>query len=92
MTADTVRLSYAPGDDHVADALDTPSFRSYLRSAHCGRVEQGTEWSEFVSGGCGATSDVTLRVEAITGGSSIGSDTVFVFEPRPESAPTGLSA
>ena len=92
MTADTVRLSYTPVDDRVADALDTPSYRSYLRGAHCGRVEPGTEWSEFVGTGCGAARDVILRVEAVTGGSSIGRDTAFAFEPRPESAPPERSA
>lgn len=91
MIADTVRLSYAPVDDRVADALDTPSYRSYLRSAHRGRVEPDTEWSAFVGIGCGATRDVTLRVEAVTGGSAIGHDTAFAFEPRPESAPTERS-
>ena len=64
MTADTVRLSYSPADDRVADALDADSYRSYLRRAHRGAVEPGTAWSEFVGRGCGVTDDVTLRVES----------------------------
>ncbi len=85
MTADTVRLSYAPADDRVADALDAEPFRSYLRSAHRGGVEPGAEWSEFVGRGCGVTGDVSLRVAAVIGGASIGPDTAFVFEPRTDS-------
>ncbi len=85
MTADTVRLSYSPADDRVADALDADSYRSYLRRAHRGAVEPGTAWSEFVGRGCGVTDDVTLRVESVTGGSSIGAGTTFVFEPRTDS-------
>ena len=85
MTADSVRLSYAPADDRVADALDAEPFRSYLRRAHRGRVEPGAEWPEFVGRGCGVTDGVTLRVEAVTGGVAIGADTAFVFEPRADS-------
>lgn len=82
MIADTVRISYAPATDRIAGGLDAPSYRSYLHSAHRGRVKPGTEWSEFVAGGCGVAADVTLRVEAVSGGSSIGDDTTLVFEPR----------
>ncbi|MBB6645131.1 hypothetical protein [Halobellus ruber] len=90
MTADTVRLSYLPAEDRIADGVDAEPFRSYLRRAHRGRVEPGAEWSAFVGRGCGVTGDVTLRVEAVTGGSSIGADTAFVFEPRAD-ADTSLS-
>jgi len=82
VTADAVRLSYAPAGEQVRDALDAESYRSYLRDTHRGRVEPGAEWSEFVGRGCGVTDDVTLRVEAVTGGSAVGADTTFVFEPR----------
>jgi len=82
VTANTVRLSYAPATDRIAAALDAESYRSYLRRAHEGAVEPGAEWSEFVGRSCGVTGDVTLRVESVSGGSSIGSDTAFVFEPR----------
>ena len=82
MTATTVRLSYAPTNDRIADALDAESYRSYLRRAHRGSIDTGAVWSEFVGRSCGVTGDVVLRVEAVTGGSSIGAETTFVFEPR----------
>ena len=88
MTATTVRLSYAPTDDWVADALDTESYRSYLRRTHRGAVDPGTEWSVVVGRGCGVTGDVTLRVEAVVGGSSIGAGTTFAFEPRTDARTT----
>lgn len=82
MIAETVRVSYAPAHHRVADALDADAYRSYLRRARRGRVEVGAEWSEFVGRGCGATGEVSLRVESVAAGSSIGAETTFVFEPR----------
>jgi len=80
--AETVRVSYAPADDWVADALDADAYRSYLRRAHRGRVEVGAEWSEFVARGCGVSGEASLCVESVATGSSIGAETAFVFEPR----------
>jgi hypothetical protein len=90
-TADTVRLSYSPAEERVADGLTDRSYRSYLRQVHRGLVEPGAEWSEFVGVGCGVTIDVHLRVESVVGGSSVGAETGFEFEPR-ESDPDGPSA
>ena len=80
-TASRVTLSFSPSDGRTAEALDAPSYRSYLRRTRSGPVAVGDEWEEFVNCGCGTTRDVTLRVAATTGGRSIDEETEFVFEP-----------
>ena len=72
-------LSFDPGDDATAAALDTDRYRQYLRRAHAGPVAVGDEWTEFVSRGCGSTRDVQLRVESVDGGEEVGAGTAFAF-------------
>lgn len=79
--AETVVLSYNPTDDWTASALDSESYRAYLRRTREGSVDIGDEYEEFVNCGCGKTRDVTLRVEAIDGMSVVTRETRFVFEP-----------
>lgn len=79
--ATTVVLSYRPSTERARSELDADSYRSYLRRARNGPVSPGDEWDEFVSTGCGTTEEVVLRVEAIEGGSEIGEDTTFTFDP-----------
>lgn len=75
-------LSFAPDDEWTATALGQPSYRAYLRRTRAGPVSPETEWEEFVSGGCGSTRDVILRVERLVEGEAIGSSTEFDFVPR----------
>lgn len=84
MDATRVIISFSPSDDRTAEALDARSYRSYLHRARQGPVTVGDEWEEFVSRGCGTTRDVTLRVESLIEGESIGEETEFVFDPRNE--------
>ncbi|MFC6825042.1 hypothetical protein [Halopelagius fulvigenes] len=83
-SASRVVLSFSPPDERTADALDADSYRSYLRRTRSGPASVGAEWDEFVSGGCGTTRDVTLRVESVRGGEEIGEETELVFEPSSE--------
>lgn len=78
----TLVVSFSPTDSRIAEALAAPSYRAYLRRTRRGNVTVGDEWEEFVSGGCGTTHEVSLRVESVTGGTSIDDETEFVFEPR----------
>lgn len=82
--ASCVTISFSPPDDRTAEVLSTHSYRAYLRRAHSGRVTVGDAWEEFVNCGCGATRDVTLRVESTTGGGAIDEETELVFEPSSE--------
>jgi hypothetical protein len=59
-----------------------PTYRRYLRWAHAGPVAVGEEWEEFVNCGCAAPEDVVLRVEAVDGGTAIGSETTIDVVPR----------
>lgn len=58
------------------------TYRRYLRWAHAGAVAVGDEWEEFVNCGCASPEDVVLRVEAIEGGTAIGSETTIEVVPR----------
>ncbi|MFB6121470.1 MAG: hypothetical protein ABEJ68_10180 [Halobacteriaceae archaeon] len=78
--ASEVVLSYSPTDDRTKAELDSDSYRAYLRRTRSGRVSSGEERAEFVSDGCGRTHEVTLRVESVRGGDTIGTETAFVFE------------
>lgn len=78
--ADAVVVSYAPSDDRTTDSLDARSYRAYLHRVHHGPVSVGDEWEEFVNCGCGTTRDVTLRVDSVRDGNSIGEETEFIFE------------
>lgn len=83
-SASRVVLSFSPPDERTADALDADAYRSYLRRTRSGPVAVGAEWDEFVSGGCGTTRDVTLRVESVQGGAVLDEETELVFEPSSE--------
>lgn len=80
--AEAIVVSYSPATDGVRAELTNASYRGYLRRAHGGEVIPGEEWAEFVSRGCGSRADVTLRIEAVEGGSRLGADTAFEFVPR----------
>jgi len=60
----------------VHERIHERPFRAYLVRVHGGPVTEGDEWSEFVNCGCGTTTDVTLRVEAVEGGTRLGEATV----------------
>ncbi|MBV0926099.1 hypothetical protein KTS45_17985 [Halomicroarcula limicola] len=77
--AERVRLRYAPDDDAIASALRGETFELYLRRSKTGPVESGDEWEEVVNDGCGRTKPVTLRVESVVGGSTVGERTRFEF-------------
>jgi hypothetical protein len=77
--ADRIRIRYSPGSDDVGGALRAESFERFLRRSRAGRVAAGDEWAEVVNDGCGRTKDVTLRVEAVDGGTTVGSGTAFEF-------------
>jgi hypothetical protein len=79
-TADRVRVGY-PDDGDTGAALRTDAFRRYLRVSRAGTVSVGDEWDEFVNCGCGTTRRVTLRVEAVEGGTAVGGETAFAFDP-----------
>ncbi|UPM44658.1 hypothetical protein [Halocatena salina] len=83
--ADRITVTYpATASGHIRSPLETDSYRRYLRMSKTGTTSVGEEWEEFVSGGCGSTTDVVLRVAAIEGGDCIGEETKIVFTPRPE--------
>ncbi|WP_459191047.1 hypothetical protein [Halosimplex sp. J119] len=58
------------------------TYRRYLRWAHAGSVAVGDEWEEFVNCGCASPEDVIRRVEAVDGGTAIGSETTIEVIPR----------
>ncbi len=80
--AATVVVSYGPAAERIGEALEEPSYRRYLRRAHEGPVAPGEEWTEFVSGGCGSRTEVSLRVGAVEDGSRVGEETEFEFVSR----------
>lgn len=94
--ATQVRLSYRlpdrnpAGDDGwaladsgwVQEGLEAPSYRRYLRHAHAGPIEEGTEWQEFINCGCASPMDVVLRVESVFDGTAIGDSTAFEIVHR----------
>ena len=82
--ADRIRIRYAPGSDNIGDALRADSFQQFLRRSKEKRVAVGDEWEEVVTDGCGRMTDVTLSVEAVEGGTSLGSGTEFEFHPEIE--------
>jgi len=82
--ADRIRVRYSPGSDDVGDALRAESFEQFLRRSREGRVAVGDEWEEMVNDGCGRTKDVTLSVEAVEGGTAVGSGTGFEFRAETE--------
>jgi len=81
--ADRIRIRYAPGSDDVGDALRAESFEQFLRRSKEGRIAVGDEWEEMVNDGCGRTKDITLSVEAVEGGTAVGSGTEFEFRGEP---------
>jgi len=68
----------------IVEQMDAPSYRRYLHRAHAGPVTVGDEWEEFVNCGCASPEDVRLRVEEVTGGDAIGSETTIEVVPRGE--------
>lgn len=82
--ASRIQIRYSPGSDGVGDALRAVSFRQFLRRSKEGRVAVGDEWAAVVNDGCGRTKDVTLHVEAVSGGTTVGSGTVFEFQAETE--------
>lgn len=82
--ADGVRIRYSPGSDDVGDALRAESFEQFLRRSREGHVAVGDEWEEIINDGCGWTKDVTLYVEAVDGGTAVGSGTGFEFRAETE--------
>lgn len=78
--AGTVGLAVEPDSDRVRDAVAEASYRRYLRRAREGPVTAGDTWAEFVSGGCGARTPVTIRVLAVEGGERVGRGTAFEWE------------
>lgn len=79
--ATQVVISFSPNEEQIASELNSLSYSSYIRRTHSGPVSVGDEWDEFISCGCGTTSDVSLCVESIHGGDLIDSETEIVFEP-----------
>jgi hypothetical protein len=79
--ATLVELTYDPPRDHVGQELRTDAYRRYLRNANGGSVEVGDRWTEIVSDGCGATTEVTLTVTTVHDGSELGAETSFDFTP-----------
>ena len=82
--ADRIRIRYAPGSDNVGEALRAESFEQFLRRSREGRVAVGNKWEEMINDGCGQTKDVTLSVEAVEGGTTLGSGTEFEFRAETE--------
>ncbi|UPW01314.1 hypothetical protein M0R88_04225 [Halorussus gelatinilyticus] len=82
--AERVVISY-PEDlsDWGRFQVEKDAFAAYLRKTKTDRVRQGDAWEEFVGVGCcGSTLDVPLRVEEITGGETLGSDTAVEWTVR----------
>jgi len=68
--------------DHlVHERIHERPFGTYLRRVHGGPVTEGDEWAEFVNCGCGTTTDVVLRVEAVEGGERLGEQTAIDLVP-----------
>lgn len=83
--ADRITVTYpTTAGAHTRSNLETDSYRRYLRTSKAGTATVGDEWEEFVSGGCGSTTDLVLRIEAVKGGDRIGEETDIAFEPRSE--------
>lgn len=82
--ADRIRIGYAPESDNVGDALRAESFEQFLRRSREGRVAVGDDWEVVVTDGCGRRKDVTLSVEAVDGGTTLGSGTGFEFRAETE--------
>jgi hypothetical protein len=78
---DTLEAWPLSDSDWLAEQMDAPSYRRYLRWAHAGPVEVGDEWDEFVNCGCSSPEDVVLRVEEIHDGENIGSETTIEVVP-----------
>jgi hypothetical protein len=66
----------------LQESMTEHTYRRYLRWAHAGPVAVGEEWDEFVNCGCASPEDVVLRLEAIEGGTAIGSETAIDVVPR----------
>ena len=66
--ADRVVLAYAPATEWVGEQLTGETYAGFLRRTRDGPAAAGDVWEEFVSRGCGAPRDVTLRVEAVRAG------------------------
>jgi hypothetical protein len=79
--ATQIVIAFSPTDEQIAEELDSQHYRSYIRRTRAGPISAGDEWNEFISCGCGATRDVSLRVESIYGGEQIDNETEIVFEP-----------
>lgn len=78
--ADSVTLRYEGADSEtVIEALTTRSYRRFLRETRGGSVAVGDEWDEVVNDGCGRTRSISLHVEAVSGGSAVGSGTDIRF-------------
>lgn len=86
-TATRVVLSYDPDeiDDvsryWVEDELSKDSYEGYVRRTY-GTVAEGEEFEEFVSKGCSVPMDVTLRVERLEGGTTVGEGTTVEIRRR----------
>jgi hypothetical protein len=79
--AQLVRLSYGGTDEKtILGALSEESYVQYLRRSKAGPVTPGTEWDELVNDGCGTTHRVTLTVETVVGGDTIGEQTTLELE------------
>jgi hypothetical protein len=83
-TATRVVVAYPDGlSDWGRDQLTAPRFAKYLRRV-LGEVDAGDEFEEFLDVGCcGNTLDVTLRIETVEGGPTVGPDTEIEFVARP---------
>lgn len=53
------------------DQVTADRYVNYLRKV-IGETAVGEEFEEFVDCGCGRTTDVTLRIEAVEGGNRLG--------------------
>jgi hypothetical protein len=82
--ADRIRILYSSGSDNVEDALRAESFEQFLRRSKEGRVTVGDEWEEIINDGCGRTKDVILYLNAVEGGTAVGSGTGFEFQADTE--------
>jgi hypothetical protein len=82
-TADRITLSF-PADigKHGRKRLGQDYYKGWLRKTH-DAVAVGDEWDEFTDVGCcGSQMDLPLRVEAVEGGSRVGSETVIEYTER----------
>lgn len=58
----------------MENELGSDDYAAYLLRAH-DTASEGDEWKEFVSKGCSLPMDVTLRVEEVKGGETLGLET-----------------